>query len=83
MNENYEQVMDVVNEVVDHGKKRIKKNKRARDMAIENNIIWVEYVQNWVNQQLSARGYLYLNEVCDKLGLPYHPVAHVVGLTKE
>lgn len=44
---------------------------------------WVEYVQNWANQQLSARGYLYLNEVCDKLDLPDYPEAHVVGWTKK
>lgn len=44
---------------------------------------WVEYVQNWANQRFTARGYLYLCEVCDKLDLPDFPEAHVVGWTKK
>lgn len=54
-------------------------NKNWVKGARELNFLFLKNVQNWVNDRLEARGYVYLNEVLDLLGLPEEPSGQVVG----
>lgn len=47
------------------------------------NIIFLRAQQNWANQRLHAKGYLFLNEVYDALGLDRTPAGQVVGWTLD
>lgn len=45
----------------------------------ELNYLWLKNMQNWANDRLNARGYVYLNEVYSWLGIPEVPAGQVVG----
>lgn len=45
----------------------------------EYNLMFLKQVQNWANERLKARGYLYLNEVYEMLGIPQTRAGHEVG----
>ena len=45
----------------------------------ELNLLFLKNIQNWCNDRLNARGYLYLNEVYGLLGLSPMPAGQVVG----
>lgn len=45
----------------------------------ELNLFRLKQVQNWANEVLQSRGYLYLNEVYEELGIPKTKAGHVVG----
>lgn len=45
----------------------------------ELNVLWLKNMQNWANDRLNARGFVYLNEVYSWLGLPQVPAGQVVG----
>lgn len=54
-------------------------NKNWQKGNKELNYLWLKNVQNWVNDRLNARGYMYLNEVYVYLGIPEVPAGQVVG----
>lgn len=45
----------------------------------ELNMFTLKQVQNWANEKLQSKGYLYLNEVYEMLGIPMTKAGHVVG----
>lgn len=45
----------------------------------ELNHMFLRQQQNWANEKLKSKGYLYLNEVYEMLGLPLSKDGHVVG----
>lgn len=45
----------------------------------ERNLYFLKQQQNWANERLKARGYLFLNEVYDMLGIPRTKAGQVVG----
>lgn len=45
----------------------------------ELNFLFLKNYQNWANDRLNSRGYLYLNEVYSWLGFPEIPAGQVVG----
>lgn len=45
----------------------------------ELNLFFVRQVQNWANERLKSKGYLYLNEVYEMFGIPKTKAGHVVG----
>lgn len=45
----------------------------------EFNLMFLLQVQNYANEKLKARGYLFLNEVLDMLGLPRSKAGQIVG----
>lgn len=54
-------------------------NKNWQRGNKELNFLWLKNIQNWANDRLNARGYLYLNEVYEWLGYPPVPAGQVVG----
>lgn len=46
---------------------------------IEITRLFLKNIQNWSNDRLNSRGYVYLNEVLNWLGLPETPAGQVVG----
>lgn len=49
------------------------------DKDAEYNLIFLKQTQNTANEILKNRGYLYLNEVYEMLGIPKTKAGHVVG----
>lgn len=49
-------------------------NKNAED-----NLFFLKQQQNWANEKLKTRGYLFLNEVYEMLGIPVTKAGQVVG----
>ena len=49
----------------------------------EQNLYFIKCQQVVANQRLQRRGYLFLNEVLDMLGLPYNPAGQFVGWIDE
>jgi len=47
----------------------------------EYNWIFLRAQENWANDLLQARGYLFLNEILLLLGLPVSPIGQIVGWT--
>lgn len=45
----------------------------------EMNLMFLRRQQDWANERLKARGYMFLNEVYDSLGLPRTKAGQVVG----
>ena len=45
----------------------------------EYNLMFLKQAQNWANERLKSRGYLYLNEVYEYLGIPMTKAGHEVG----
>lgn len=45
----------------------------------ETNLFTVRQVQNWANEMLQAKGYLFLNEVYEMLGIPKTAAGQCVG----
>lgn len=45
----------------------------------EYNLTFLRQTQNWANERLKAKGYLYLNEVYEMLGIPQTKAGHEVG----
>lgn len=45
----------------------------------ELNLLFLKNIQNWCNDRLNSRGYLYLNEVYGFLGMEGTPAGQVVG----
>lgn len=45
----------------------------------EMNLFFLKRQQDWANERLKARGYLFLNEVYDSLGIPRTKAGQVVG----
>lgn len=45
----------------------------------ETNLFTVRQVQNWANEMLKAKGYLFLNEVYEMLGIPKTAAGQCVG----
>lgn len=45
----------------------------------EMNLFFLKRQQDWANERLKARGYLFLNEVYDMLGIPRTKAGQVVG----
>ena len=52
---------------------------RGWEKNAELNKFHLTQVQNWANEVLQSKGYLYLNEVYEELGLPLTKEGHVVG----
>lgn len=49
------------------------------DKDPESNLIFLKQQQNWANEKLKARGYLFLNEVYEMLGFPPTKAGATVG----
>lgn len=47
------------------------------------NMMFLRAEQNYANDKLTSRGYLFLNEVCERLGLPITKAGQVVGWVKN
>lgn len=45
----------------------------------EDNLFFLKQQQNWANEKLKTRGYLFLNEVYEMLGIPVTKAGQVVG----
>lgn len=45
----------------------------------EMNLVYLKQQQNWANEKLKAKGYLFLNEVYDMLGFPRTKAGQIVG----
>lgn len=45
----------------------------------EMSMMTLQAVQNWMNDLLISRGHVFLNEVCDQLGLERTPAGQIVG----
>lgn len=45
----------------------------------EHNRYFLQCVEKWANETLQKRGYLFLNEVYERLGIPKSRAGHVVG----
>ena len=45
----------------------------------EMNLVFLKRQQDWANERLKSRGYLFLNEVYDSLGIPRTRAGQVVG----
>lgn len=45
----------------------------------ENNLMFLRYQQNHANDMLKSRGYIFLNEVYDMLGIPRTKAGQVIG----
>lgn len=45
----------------------------------EYNLLKLKAVQNYANDRLRARGYVFLNEIYDQLGIPHSPAGQIVG----
>ena len=43
------------------------------------NLFFLKRQQDWANERLKARGYLFLNEVYESLGIPRTKAGQVVG----
>lgn len=56
-----------------------KDNKNYQRGNKELNFLWLKNMQNWMNDRLNARGFVYLNEVYSQLGIPEVPEGQVVG----
>jgi hypothetical protein len=54
-------------------------NKNWEKGKRELNLLTLKNQQNWANDRLNARGYVYLNEVLAWLGLPTTPAGQVLG----
>lgn len=54
-------------------------NKNWERGGIELNYLFLKNIQNWANDRLDARGYVYLNEVRQWLGLPTTPAGQILG----
>lgn len=54
-------------------------NKNWQRGAKELNLLFLKNVQNWANDRLNSRGYVYLNEVYSWLGITEVPAGQVVG----
>ena len=48
---------------------------RSRDM----NVFFLKFTQDYLNDLLKLRGYLFLNEVYDRLGIPRRAIGQLVG----
>ena len=48
---------------------------RSRDM----NVFFLKFTQDYLNDLLRHRGYLFLNEVYDRLGIPRRAIGQCVG----
>ena len=48
---------------------------RSRDM----NVFFLKFTQDYFNDLLKLRGYLFLNEVYDRLGIPRRAIGQLVG----
>lgn len=48
---------------------------RSRDM----NVFFLKFTQDYFNDLLKLRGYLFLNEVYDRLGIPRRAIGQCVG----
>ena len=51
--------------------------------AHDYNMMFLRAEQNYANDKLTSRGYLFLNEVCERLGLPITKAGQVVGWVKN
>ena len=49
----------------------------------EYNKMRLRYVEHMADNMLTARGYLFLNEVYDMLGIPRTKIGQIAGLVKE
>lgn len=58
-------------------------NKNWQKGKRELNLLHLSNIQNWANERLNARGYVYLNEVLGWLDLPETPAGQVVGWLHE
>lgn len=45
----------------------------------EYNLMFLRKQQDWANERLKARGYLFLNEVYDELGIPRSRIGQIAG----
>lgn len=45
----------------------------------ELNLLFVKQQQNWANERLRSKGYLYLNDVYEAFGFPKTKAGHVIG----
>lgn len=52
---------------------------RGWEKDAEHNRFFLQSVENWANNILQKRGYLFLNEVYEQLGVPKTRAGHVVG----
>jgi hypothetical protein len=55
-------------------------NPGWRDNA-EDNLFFLIQQQNWANEKLRSKGYLFLNDVYDMLGFPRNKAGQIVGWT--
>ena len=51
--------------------------------TVEYNMLFVKQALNFSNEKLAARGYLFLNEVLEVLGLPKTREGQLVGWTRD
>lgn len=54
-------------------------NKNWQKGNRELNLLFLKNMQNWANDRLNSRGYVYLNEVFSWMGFPEVPAGQVVG----
>lgn len=54
-------------------------NKNWQKGNRELNLLFLKNMQNWANNRLEARGFVYLNEVYGWMGFPEVPAGQVVG----
>lgn len=51
--------------------------------TVEYNMLFVKTALNWLNDRLTAQGYLFLNEVHEALGFPKTREGQLVGWTRD
>ena len=54
-------------------------NSAGWDRSREGNIYFLKLTQDYLNDLLKHRGYLFLNEVYDRLGIPRRAIGQCVG----